>query len=92
MTLGNIDSVRAASHTDPSSPTGAVVRDRTGDLADIQRMTQVGNIRAQTAEDLASAAYLRSAGEFAMTQGMLGAGADVFSGLGQTKWKQFGLG
>lgn len=92
LTLGNIDAVRAASHTDPSSPTGAVIRDRTEMLGDQERQTRVGNINAQVSEDQASAAYMRSAGSFAMMQGEIGAGASLFGGLGKTNWSSFGVG
>lgn len=86
LTLGNIDAVRAASHADPSSPTGAAIRDRTEMLGDQERQIRVGNINAQVSEDDASAAYLKQAGSFAMMQGELAAGGDIFGAVGKTRF------
>lgn len=80
-TLGNIEAVRAAAGTDPNSPTGAAMTDRAENLGDRQRMAAVGSINSQVAEDEASAAYLRKAGDFAVTQSYISAGADVFGGI-----------
>ena len=44
-------------------------------------MAAVGSIRAQDAEDLASADYLRKAGDFAVRQSYLSAGTDILGGL-----------
>jgi len=80
-TLGNIDAVRAAAGIDPTSPTTAALEDRSTALSDRQRMAAVGSIKAQSAEDLASADYLRKAGDFAVTQSYLAAGTDIASGV-----------
>lgn len=80
-TLGNIEAVRAAAHADPNSPTGAALLDSSEALSDRQRMAAVGSIKAQSAEDLASADYLRKAGDFAVTQSYLTAATDVAGGV-----------
>jgi hypothetical protein len=80
-TLGNIESVRAAANIDPTSPTTAALMDQSSDRSDRQRMAAVGSLRAQSAEDLASADYLRKAGDFAVTQSYLSAGTDILSGI-----------
>lgn len=91
-TLGNIDTVRAAGHTDPTSPTAVALHDRAVSLNTQERATRVGNIMAQVGEDTAGASYLQSAGSFAYGQGILGAGADVLGGLGKTNFNTFGFG
>lgn len=80
-TLGNIESIRAASNIDPSSPTTAALMDQSTSRSDSQRMAAVGSIRSQDEEDLASADYLRKAGDFAVTQSYLSAATDVAGGL-----------
>lgn len=80
-TLGNIETIRAAAGIDPTSPTTAALLDRNENLSDRQRMAAVGSQRAQSAEDLASADYLRRAGDFAVTQSYLKAGTDVAGAL-----------
>lgn len=82
-TLGNIDAIRAAANIDPTSPTTAAVRDYNTMLSDRQRMAAVGSQRAQADEDIAGANYLRQAGRFAYTQGLVGAGAKIGGGLAQ---------
>ncbi len=90
-TLGNIDSVRASMHDDPSSPTGAALRGMTAAYGDQERAIKVGNIMAQASMDTASAAYLDQAGSFAYDTGMLGAGADVAKFAFETKPGTFGF-
>lgn len=80
-TLGNIETVRAAAGADPSSPTGAALLQHAEDLGDTQRLATVGSQRGQAAEDLASADYLRKAGDFAVKQSYLSAATDVAGGL-----------
>lgn len=80
-TLGNIEAVRAAANADPNSPTGVAMMDRSTQLSDRQRMAAVGSIKSQSEEDQASADYLRSAGDFAVTQSYLSAGTDIAGGL-----------
>lgn len=80
-TLGNIETIRAAAGADPNSPTGAAILEHNEDLSNRQRMAAVGSLKAQSAEDLASADYLRKAGDFAVTQSYLKAGTDVAGAL-----------
>jgi len=80
-TLGNIESVRAAANADPTSPSSIALMDQSRERSDLQRMAAVGSERAQSAEDLASADYLRRAGDFAVTQSYLKAGTDVAGAL-----------
>lgn len=90
-TLGNIDVVRAAGNTDPTSPTSAALRERTEYIGDRARTIQVANIQAQTEQDAADADYLRQAGKYAMGLGYASAGASIFKGLGQTDFSKFGF-
>lgn len=78
-TLGNIEAIRAAAGTDPNSPTGMALLDRSTQLSDRQREATVGSIKSQAGEDRASADYLRKAGDFAVTQSYLTAATDVAS-------------
>lgn len=80
VTLGNLDAVRAAASTDPSSPTGAALRDRTEYIADRSRTTQVSNIMAQAAQNEADANYMRSAGAYALKVGDISAKAIKLQG------------
>lgn len=91
-TLGNIDVIRAAAHTDPTSPTTVALRQRATGVANQERAVRVGNILAQQSEDLASADYLTSAGKFAMNMGELGAATDVLGGIAKTSSGTFGFG
>jgi hypothetical protein len=80
-TLGNIDAVRAAAHDDPTSPTGAAIRD-TAEARGVRAKTiTVDNILEQAQQDEADAAYERGAAKYAMMGGEIGAGASLFSGL-----------
>lgn len=92
ITLGNIDAVRAAAGVDPSSPTTAALRDKTVELGDRARVTQVDNILAQATQDQNDAAYLHQAGRFAYGMGELSAAAGVAGGLAKTNWSSFGAG
>lgn len=80
-TLGNIESIRAAANIDPSSPTTAALLERSSALSDRQRTAAVGTQRAQAADDLASADYLKRAGDFAVKQSYLKSATDVASAL-----------
>lgn len=97
-TLGNIEAVRTAAGIDPTSPTTAALMDRSESLSDRQRMAAVGSIKAQNEDDLASADYLRRAGDFAVrqsfvtansdrNQGYLSAATDVASGVAKAAGK-----
>jgi hypothetical protein len=81
ITLGNIDAVRAASHDNPTSPTGAAVRDYTEMVGTEQKNIKVDSILAQAREDEASAAYLRSASTTALLSGGIDAGAGILKGI-----------
>lgn len=81
-TLGNIDAVRAANRTDPTSPTGVAVRDYVEGVGTEQKTTQVDSILAQAQEDTSNAAYLRDASSSALLSGDISAAADITKGLG----------
>lgn len=70
-TLGNIDAVRAAAHTDPTSPTGAAVRQSVEDLGTEQRGIKVASIEQQARMDESGAAFERSASDKALLGGDL---------------------
>jgi hypothetical protein len=91
-TLSNIDAIRAAGNVDPSSPTTAAIEDRDIVLSNRQRTAAVLSERSQTAEDIASANYLRKAGGFALMQGYIGAGAAAAGGIAQATGPQGALG
>lgn len=73
--LGNIDAVRAAAHVDPTSPTGAAIRDLHESLGLTQKSIAVDRIMAQSAQETSDAAYLRSVSKYALLGGELSAGA-----------------
>jgi hypothetical protein len=81
--LANIDAIRAAAHADPTSPTGAAVRDWTEELGNTKKAIDVDNIIAQSQQEESDAAYLRKAGKAALMSGYLGAGSDILKGIGQ---------
>lgn len=82
ITLGHIDAVRAAARTDPTSPTGAAVRDYVEYTGTEDKNIKVDSIMAQARMDEASAAYMRSAASEALLAGDIKMGADVLGGLG----------
>jgi len=81
QTLGNIDAVRAAARTDPTSPTGAEVRNTVEATATSEKDIQVDSIMAQAEQDRANAAYLRSASNTALLSGGIGAFGDLLKGF-----------
>lgn len=81
MTLGNIDAVRAAGHTDPTSPTGAAVRNQIEGIGTEQKNIRVDSLNAQAQEDEANAAYMRSAGSSALLGGEIGAAGGILKGI-----------
>jgi hypothetical protein len=88
ITLGHIDAVRAAAHTDPSSPTGAAVRGTVEETGTEAKNITVENILQQSRMDEANAAYLRSAGSNALLAGdidmvskLLGGGAGALKDM-----------
>lgn len=76
-TLGNIDAIRAAANTDPSSPTGNAIRSSQEYVGDRQRTTTVNNIVRQANQNDADAKYTRAAGDYALKMGYVSAGLDV---------------
>jgi hypothetical protein len=81
--LGNIDALRAAAHADPTSPTGAAIRDWSEALGTTQKTIAVNQITAQSAQEDSDAAYSRSAANTSLLAGELGAGATLFGAAGQ---------
>lgn len=75
-TLGNIAAVRAAANTDPNSPTGAAVSGNVEAIGNSQRSITVGNITAQTDQDVSDAAYYRTLSSNALVSGGMAQGAD----------------
>lgn len=90
-TLGNIDAIRAAAHTDPTSPTGAALRDRAEYLGYRGTNIAVANILEQTKQQEADAQYLRTAGKYALLGGRIGAAATILGAAGSTSMGTFGL-
>lgn len=80
-TLGNIDVIRAAARIDPTSPTTAAVEALETMKGDRQRSAATLSLRAQAAEDEASARYLHQAGDFAVLTGFLDAGTKLAGGF-----------
>jgi hypothetical protein len=81
QTLGNIDAVRAAANTDPSSPTGAAMRDNAEQIGTDQKTTTVDSILAQATQDRNDAAYYKSAASSALFAGDIGAAAGFAGGI-----------
>jgi hypothetical protein len=84
ITLAHIDAVRAAAHTDPTSPTGAAVRGEVEAIGTEQKNITVANIMQQVRMDEANAAYMRSAASNALMSGDIAMVGDLFSGLAGT--------
>jgi hypothetical protein len=80
-TLGTIDAVRAAAHDDPTSPTGAAIRDWSESLGLSKKAIDVDNILAQSRQEQDDAAYLRQAGRTALLGGEISAGSDLLTAL-----------
>jgi hypothetical protein len=80
ITLGHIDAVRAAAHTDPTSPTGAAVRGEVEETGEMRKEITVENILQQTRMDEAQAAYMRSAASNALLSGDINMAATAFGG------------
>jgi hypothetical protein len=81
--LGTIDAMRAAAHTDPTSPTGAAVRDTQEQIGLTQKSIAVDNKLAQARQDDSDAAYLHQAGKYALLGGELGAASGLLKSAGQ---------
>jgi hypothetical protein len=80
ITLGHIDAVRAAAHTDPTSPTGVAVRGEREMLGTEAKGITVENILQQSRMDEAQAAYMRSAASNALLSGDINMAATAFGG------------
>jgi hypothetical protein len=81
ITLGHIDAVRAAAHTDPTSPTGAAVRGTFEQAGVEKKDIAVENILQQVRQDEADAAYQRKSASDALLAGDISMGADVTAAL-----------
>lgn len=79
QTLGNIDTIRAAAHTDPTSPTGAAVRGQAEQIGGTQRSITVASDLMQSELENQQAQWLKYAGSQAVTGAYLSAGGDVLS-------------
>jgi hypothetical protein len=75
--LGNIDAVRAAAGNDPTSPTGAAVRDNQENIGEQNKSITVNSILQQSRQERADAAYYKDAAGNALTAGYVSAGADA---------------
>lgn len=81
ITLSNIDAIRATGNVDPRSPTTAAVEAQSEDRSNLQRVAKEVSLRSQAASDEAGARYLRSAGDFALSQSYTQAAAGVLGGV-----------
>ena len=81
ITLSHVDAVRAAAHTDPTSPTGAAVRGTIEERGTEAKDITVENILQQARMDEANAAYMRTAAGNALLAGDITMAGDVASGL-----------
>jgi hypothetical protein len=81
ITLGHVDAVRAAAHTDPSSPTGAAVRGEIEEVGTEKKQITTENILNQVRLDEGEAAYLRTQSSNALLSGNIAMVGDLFSGL-----------
>jgi hypothetical protein len=81
VTLGHIDAVRAAAHTDPTSPTGVAVRGEREELGTEAKNITVENILQQKRMDEANAAYMRSQSSNALLSGNISMLGGFFSGM-----------
>lgn len=80
ISLGHLDALRAASHTDPSDPTNSAVRQFESNVGTQQKNIKVASIEAQVKQDEADAAYLRYAGSQALLAGDISMASDVVGG------------
>ena len=81
ITLGHVDAVRAAMHTDPTSPTGAAVRGEMEATEQMRKDITVEKIVQQARMDEANAAYMRSQAGNALLEGNLAMLGDAFKGV-----------
>jgi hypothetical protein len=81
ISLGHLDAIRAAGHTDPFSPTGAAVRGEMEAQGQMRKDITVENILQQTRMEEANAAYMRSAASNALLAGDIAMTGTAFEGL-----------
>src|SRR6516162_3451594 len=81
ITLGHVDAVRAAMHTDVTSPTGAAVRGEMESTGQMRKDITVENIVQQARMDEENAAYMRSAASNALLAGDIAMTGTAFEGL-----------
>src|SRR6516164_10173802 len=81
ITLSHVDAVRAAMHTDVTSPTGAAVRGEMEATGQMRKDITVENILQQARMDEANAAYMRSQAGNALLEGNLAMLGDAFKGV-----------
>lgn len=81
QTLGNIDAVRAAAGTDPSSPTGQAIRSSQEAIGNANKAITVNSITAQSLQDRNDAAYYQAKGNRDMLAGIISGGAGILKGL-----------
>ena len=84
ITLGHVDAVRAAMHTDVASPTGAAVRGEMEATGTMRKEITVENILQQTRMDEANAAYVRSQADNALLSGNIAMLGDFSKGMAST--------
>jgi hypothetical protein len=92
QTLGNIDAVRAAANTDPTSPTGAAYRDFQENIGDENKSITVDSILAQSNQERSDAAYYRSAASNALLSGEASAAGGLFGAIPGAAVALFGKG
>src|SRR4029450_3782393 len=80
QTLGNMDAVRAAANTDPTSPTGNAFRDNQEQLGMDPKTTTADGILEQAPQQRNDAAYYKSAASDALFAGGISAAAGIAKG------------
>jgi hypothetical protein len=90
--LGMIDAVRAAANTDPTSPTGAAVRDYSETQGETSRIIAQQSFLQQAEQERTDAAFTRAQGKYAMGLTDLDVAATLLKGVGGTNFSNFGIG
>jgi hypothetical protein len=80
--LGNIDTVRAAGHDDPTSPTGSSIRDTAEYLGNMNKTTAFDYYYNEEDIHKQNSQFLLAAGQYAMQAGQLGAAGAIAGGIG----------
>ena len=78
ISLGKLDSIRAAGHANPFSPTGAAVRGTEEEIGTENKNIKVTGYMEQAQLDESEAAYLRSASNNALLAGDIGMAGQLF--------------